>query len=76
MPVVRSVAMEHRGDQGRTHLRVILEDEGGIGSVTDRLAKRGARVLSLTRLEPSLEDAFLNLVGHGLSTGNSENGVH
>ncbi|MBI5866821.1 MAG: ABC transporter ATP-binding protein [candidate division Zixibacteria bacterium] len=75
MPVVRSVAMEHRGDQGRTHLRVILEEEGGIASVTDRLAKRGARVLSMTRLEPSLEDAFLNLVGHGLSSGNGENGA-
>ena len=71
IPVVRSVDMEHRDDRGRTSIRVILEEEGGIGSVTGRLAERGARVLSLTRLEPTLEDAFLNLVGHGLS---SENG--
>ena len=75
MPVVRSVDMEHRGDQGRTRLRVILEEEGGIGSVTDRLSRRGARVLSMTRLEPSLEDAFLNLVGHGLNSSNGENGA-
>ncbi len=73
LAVVRSAAMEHRGDQGRTHIRVILEDEAGIGAVTSRLAQRGARVLSVNRLEPSLEDAFLNLVGHGLSSGNGEN---
>jgi len=75
LSVVRSVDMEHRDDHGRTTIRVILNDEGGIGAVTERLSERGARVLSMTRLEPTLEDAFLNLVGHGLSsTANGGNG--
>jgi ABC-2 type transport system ATP-binding protein len=77
LPVVRSADMEHRDDRGRTSIRVILEDESGIGSVTDRLSDRGARILSVARLEPTLEDAFLNLVGHGLSSnGGSANGHH
>jgi ABC-2 type transport system ATP-binding protein len=70
LSVVRSADMEHRDDRGRTSIRVILEDESGIGSVTERLSDRGARVLSVNRLEPTLEDAFLNLVGHGLSSAN------
>ncbi|MEW5873797.1 MAG: ABC transporter ATP-binding protein [Candidatus Zixiibacteriota bacterium] len=75
LPVVRSVDMEHRDDRGRTTIRVILNDEGGIGAVTERLSERGARVLTMTRLEPTLEDAFLNLVGHGLSSAaNGANG--
>lgn len=77
LSVVRSADMEHRDDRGRTSIRVILEDENGIGTVTDRLSDRGAKVLSVARLEPTLEDAFLNLVGHGLSSnGNSANGHH
>jgi ABC-2 type transport system ATP-binding protein len=68
LPVVRSADMEHRDDRGRTSIRVILEDELEIGTVTDRLSDRGARVLAVDRLEPTLEDAFLNLVGHGLSS--------
>jgi ABC-2 type transport system ATP-binding protein len=68
LPVVRSADMEHRDDRGRTSIRVILEDEREIGAVTDRLSDRGARVLAVNRLEPSLEDAFLNLVGRGLSS--------
>jgi ABC-2 type transport system ATP-binding protein len=70
MAAVRSVDMEHRDDRGRTNIRIILEDENEIGTVTNRLSDRGARVLSVTRLEPTLEDAFLNLVGHGLSSSN------
>jgi len=73
-PAVRSVDIEHHGDRGRTHLRVILNCEDGIGLVTDRLHQRGAAALSVTRLEPTLEDAFLNLVGHGLAVGENVNG--
>jgi ABC-2 type transport system ATP-binding protein len=70
LAAVRSVAMEHRGDRGRTQMRVILEDEDGIAAVTERLSQRGVAALSVTRQEPTLEDAFLNLVGRGLSNGN------
>jgi ABC-2 type transport system ATP-binding protein len=73
LAAVRSVAMEHRGDRGRTQMRVILEEEGGISAVTDRLSQRGVAALAVTRQEPTLEDAFLNLVGHGLSNGGHSN---
>ncbi|MBI3872274.1 MAG: ATP-binding cassette domain-containing protein [candidate division Zixibacteria bacterium] len=67
LDVVRSADVEHHGDRGRTNLRVILENGDGIGAVTERLSQRGVAALSVSRLEPTLEDAFLNLVGHGLA---------
>lgn len=75
--VVRSADMEHRDDRGRTHVRVILHEEQGIAAVTDRLSQAGAAPLAVTKLEPTLEDAFLNLVGHGLTHGpRNGNGGH
>jgi len=76
LPVVRSADMEHRDDRGRTNVRVILNDEAGIAAVADRLSQTGVKPLSMTRLEPTLEDAFLNLVGHGLATGNGRHNGH
>jgi len=77
LPAVRSTDMEHRGDRGRTNVRVILHDEQGISAVTDRLSQTGVRALSVTRLEPTLEDAFLNLVGRGLThEERNGNGAH
>ncbi len=75
--VVRSADMEHRDDRGRTHVRVILHEEQGIAAVTDRLSQTGAPPYSVTKLEPTLEDAFLNLVGHGLThSERNGNGAH
>ncbi|VTU01538.1 abc transporter atp-binding protein : Antibiotic transport system ATP-binding protein OS=Candidatus Acetothermus autotrophicum GN=HGMM_OP2C037 PE=4 SV=1: ABC_tran [Gemmataceae bacterium] len=50
-------------------LKVSLLDEPAIGSVVQALVTGGGRILSLKKVEPTLEDVFIELVGHGLSEG-------
>ncbi len=44
-----------------------LVEESAIGSVVQSLVVAGARILSLKKVEPTLEDVFIELVGHGLT---------
>jgi len=50
-------------------LKVALEEESAVGAVVQQVVAGGSRILTLTKVEPTLEDAFIELVGHGL-TGN------
>ena len=47
-------------------LKVSLEEEPAIGAVVQSLVTNGGRILSLKKVEPTLEDVFIELVGHGL----------
>lgn len=49
-------------------LKFILEDEPVIGSVVTALTSLNARILSLQKNEPTLEDVFVKLVGRSLSS--------
>ncbi len=54
-------------------LKISLWEESAIGSVVPQLVAQGGRILTLKKVEPTLEDAFIELVGHGLeSNGNGE----
>ena len=66
LAAVSSVDLEHHDERGRSQLRAILKSEDGLDAVHERLNLLGAPALSVMRQEPTLEDAFLNLVGHGL----------
>lgn len=55
-------------------LKVSLEVESAIGIVVQTLVNRGGHILSLKRVEPTLEDVFIELVGHGLGD-EEENGA-
>jgi ABC-2 type transport system ATP-binding protein len=48
-------------------LKVSLEEEPAIGAVVQKLVTSGAHILTLRKVEPTLEDVFIELVGHGLS---------
>jgi len=48
-------------------MKVALSEESAIGSVVQTLVTRGSRILTLKKVEPTLEDVFIELVGHGLS---------
>jgi ABC-2 type transport system ATP-binding protein len=48
-------------------LKVSLLDEPAIGSVVQSLVTAGGRLLTMKKIEPTLEDVFIELVGHGLS---------
>ena len=48
-------------------LKVALTDEPAIGAVVQSLVMSGGRVLTMKKVEPTLEDVFIELVGHGLN---------
>lgn len=48
-------------------LKVSLHDEPAIGAVVQSLVTAGGRILTMKKVEPTLEDVFIELVGHGLS---------
>jgi ABC-2 type transport system ATP-binding protein len=50
-------------------LKVSLLEEPAIGAVVQSLVTAGGHILSLKKVEPTLEDVFIELVGHGLSEG-------
>ncbi|MCI0700741.1 MAG: ABC transporter ATP-binding protein [Planctomycetia bacterium] len=48
-------------------LKVSLHDEPAIGAVVQSLVTSGGRILTMKKVEPTLEDVFIERVGHGLS---------
>jgi ABC-2 type transport system ATP-binding protein len=48
-------------------LRVSLAEESVIGAVVQRVVSSGAHILTLKKVEPTLEDVFIQLVGHGIN---------
>ncbi len=48
-------------------LKVSLTSDAVIGAVVQHLALSGTQLLTLKKTEPTLEDVFIELVGHGLS---------
>ncbi len=48
---------------GHTELRIRLSDDGAIAGVVGALTEHGRRILQLQKVEPTLEDAFVRLVG-------------
>lgn len=47
-------------------LKVALTEESVIGAVVQALVATGSHILTLKKVEPTLEDVFIELVGHGL----------
>jgi ABC-2 type transport system ATP-binding protein len=53
-------------------LKVSLLDEPAIGAVVQSLVTAGGRILTMKKIEPTLEDVFIELVGHGLADEEDE----
>lgn len=70
IPGVKQFAYEHKSHLGRTELKFILEEESAISNVTESLSGNGSKIISLSKMEPSLEDVFVALVGRGLKNEN------
>jgi ABC-2 type transport system ATP-binding protein len=67
---VKQFAYEHKSHMGRTELKFILHEESAISNVTEFLSDNGSKIISLSKMEPSLEDVFVALVGRGLKDEN------
>lgn len=48
-------------------LKVSLLDESVIGAVVQSLVTGGGRILTMKKVEPTLEDVFIELVGHSMA---------
>lgn len=56
-----------RGESPETvDIKVSLLEDAAIGHVVQSIAGHGGKILSLKKMEPTLEDVFIELVGHGL----------
>jgi ABC-2 type transport system ATP-binding protein len=66
---VRQCAHRHVDDH--TELNLILDAEDVLASIIRALSERQARLLSLEKREPTLEDVFVAMVGRGLDEDTS-----
>jgi ABC-2 type transport system ATP-binding protein len=48
-------------------LKVALEQEAAVGAVVQEVVRGGAHIRTLCKVEPTLEDVFIELVGRGLA---------
>ena len=54
-------------------VKLALEDESVIGHVIGQAMQAGCRIQTLKKVEPSLEDVFIAMVGHGLNSDTETN---
>jgi ABC-2 type transport system ATP-binding protein len=67
---VRQVSITENNDF--TELKLILDGEDALPGVMAQLTKRGSSLLGLEKREPTLEDVFIDLVGHGLDVNTAD----
>ncbi len=56
----------HKADDHISELDLILEKDDALGSVISQLNANKVHILNLQKREPSLEDVFVDLVGHSM----------
>jgi ABC-2 type transport system ATP-binding protein len=61
--VHQCTSVEH---QASVDVKVALKEEAAVGPVVQEIVNGGSQILSLKKVEPTLEDVFVELVGHGL----------
>lgn len=66
--------VDTRALDGRTELRLQLAEEGAIAGVVKALADHDRRIFTLQKIEPSLEDVFMQIVGQRLEEADERRG--
>lgn len=64
---IQNFTYKHDGQMNRTLLTFIIEDESAVADIVSRIVEQGAKIHSLEKREPTLEDVFVSLVGRGLA---------
>jgi ABC-2 type transport system ATP-binding protein len=64
IPGVKGFSFE--SGTGNPQLHFVLEDEAVIADIVSYITTRRAKIVSLEKKEPTLEDVFIQLVGRGL----------
>ncbi len=61
-PEVRKAAL--RETEGGAKLELILKEESALATVINLITQKNIKILRLSKREPTLEDVFMELVGH------------
>ncbi|MCA9934764.1 MAG: ABC transporter ATP-binding protein [Ardenticatenaceae bacterium] len=62
-----------RDEEGTAVLEMILHEEAALAQVINTLTQSDIRILNLQKREPTLEDVFVDLVGHSMAEAEHEN---
>ncbi len=62
---VKNFSVKHDPTKNITYLTFILDGEAPVADILSSIMAQGARVHSLQKSEPSLEDVFVSMVGKG-----------
>lgn len=65
LPEVRTASLTEQEDGALLHLALV--EESALGPVINALTARNIQVMHLDKHEPSLEDVFVQLVGHSIA---------
>lgn len=66
LPGVKNFALQTEPQGYRSRLTFILQDEEVVSDILSGILKQGAKIHSIQKSEPTLEDVFISLVGRGL----------
>ena len=66
---VRHFTYDHNINGGVTKLKFILDGDAIVSDIVAAVPKSGSKIVSVEKVEPTLEDVFVTLVGRGLSNG-------
>jgi len=65
LPGVENFTFLDDAERNQTSLRFILTDESAISDIVSEVLRKGSKILSLQKTEPTLEDVFIKMVGKG-----------
>ncbi len=65
LPGVKNFSRKDDIAKGLSELTFILEDEAPVAEILSTITAQGAKVHSLRKTEPTLEDVFVSMVGRG-----------
>jgi ABC-2 type transport system ATP-binding protein len=73
---VSQISGVHQATRSETpttvELKISLKEESAIGTVVQRIVGNGSQILTLKKVEPTLEDVFIEKVGHAINgSGNA-----
>ncbi len=63
---VKHFTYDHNINAGLTKLKFILDDDAIVSDIVSAVPKSGSKIVSVEKVEPTLEDVFVTLVGRGL----------
>lgn len=65
LPGVENFTFQDDAEKNQTSLKFVLTDESAVSDIVSEVLKKGSKILSLQKTEPTLEDVFIKMVGKG-----------